>query len=336
MDRVKFNSYSLSLSVFVLAFVVSGCDTSPDQFFTQLGREWNALIVVLTGGSSPLAKRPASRSSLAAPSATPAVGRNLVPSQEAAHSKQNGELLQEVLRVVYDRDLKDSAQFGNLVDSMNQGASLEGLYNGFIHSSNYRKLEVANPGASPKALGFFANELARTEAELSVPAEFGPDSAQPLGETVQPSADSPGGVDEQTYGHGSASVTPSPSPSRVSISRLDGKYTVDFSGASIYTLKRVLGDEMLRLVDEKSKDPKALQTWYGAWVVRMCEKNVDFGLPLRNKADAAFHAQWAATADADHLLWEVLNRVHRVLNTKNDFPDSSSSVSGSGSKGLSQ
>ena len=92
---------------------------------------------------------------------------------------------------------------------------------------------------------------------------------------------------------------------------------MDFVDASNFTLKRVLGDEMLRLVAEKSSDPKALQAWYGQWVVRMAGKGVDFGFPLRNKADAAFHSQWAASADPDRLKWEVLNRINRILNARN-------------------
>ena len=189
------------------------------------------------------------------------------PSEAVKRAKENSEILQEVLRVVYDREPENRAEFGSLVDSMNQGASIEGLYNGFTHSSEYRKLETENPGSRPEALGFFASELARTEAELTPPTDFGAET---------------------------------------------------FSGASIFTLKRVLGDELLKLISQKSKDPKALQAWYGAWVVRMCGLGVDFGLPLRNKPDAEFHARWAATADSDRLKWEVLNRIQRVLNERNN------------------
>lgn len=285
-----------ALALLGLSIAISGCD-SPDQFLSRLDQEWNALIVVLTGGRSPLAK----------PEAAPSVAaRSLSASEAAAKAKQNSELLQEVLRVVYNRDLENRAEFGSLLDTLNQGASFEGLYNGFTHSSGYRKLEVSNPGSASAALDFFADELARTEALLATPTEFSANAAQPLSAPVQP-VDT--GVTETTY---AAQPSPSPTPRKTA-----AEYKREFAAASVFTLKRVLGDELLKLIGELGKDPKRLQSWYGDWVVRMCALNVDFGIPLRNRSDALFHAQWLATADPDRVRWEVLNRVHRILNAKN-------------------
>jgi hypothetical protein len=296
------------VSIVVLS-LVSGCDSSAGSFFDQLSQGWNALQIVLHGGHSPLAKHPEPAAST----------RKLTPSEAAAKAKENSELLQEMLRVVFNRDVQDRAMFGTLLDTLNQGASLEGIYNGLTHSADYRKLEVSNPGSHSDALIFFAGELAHTEALLRTPNDFAQSAAQPLALAVQPEDT---GTNEITFG---ASPSPSPSaqPSSAAtadpqvVDGLERKYMATFADSSIFTLKRLLGDEILRLVDEKRKDPKQLQAWYGQWVVRMAGKGVDFGIPLRNQADLAFHTQWAATADPDRLKWEVLNRIHRVLNFKN-------------------
>jgi hypothetical protein len=90
-----------------------------------------------------------------------------------------------------------------------------------------------------------------------------------------------------------------------------------FSRASVFTLKRVLGDALLELIDQMSPDHAALAKWYGQWVAAMDARGVDFGLALRNRADATFHEDWALHATQDQLVWEALNRVHRLLNRLN-------------------
>jgi hypothetical protein len=301
----------------MIALSLSGCEL--DSSLTRLSQEWEALKIVLAGGSSPLAKRPEPQTNQ----------RKLPPSLAAERAKRNAEMLEEVLSVVYSRKPSNRGEFGSLVDTLNQGASIEGLYNGFTHSSDYRKLEVADPGSTPAALKVFVQELAYAEVELSAVTEFGPAANQPLGMPVQPTGEVDSGNGDANVVDFSHSPTPagvvSPSASlavaKPSVEELKAKYLSEFSGASIFTLKRVLGDEMLKLVDEKGFEndhaSKALQAWYGPWVMHMASYNVDFGLPLRNRADAVFHSQWAAAADSDSLKWEVLNRVHRVLNSYN-------------------
>ena len=206
-----------------------------------------------------------------------------------------------------------------MLDTLNQGASLEGIYNGLTHSSNYRTLETTHPGATPDALIFFSGELAHTEALLNTPTEFAQNAAQPLAAPVQPEDTGTSEVDYGSSPSPSASASPSSAVTADPgvVDRLERKYLTDFADSSIFTMKRILGDEILRLVDEKRRNPKDLQAWYGQWVVRMAGKGVDFGVPLRNTADAAFHTKWAASADPDRLKWEVLNRIQRILNAKN-------------------
>ena len=201
------------LAFTVVAVLVTGCDAA--QFFDQLNQEWNAMLIVLRGGESPLAKHaPRTKDST----------RTLSPSEAAARAKQNSELLQEMFRVVYNRELTDRAQFGSYLDTLNQGASIEGIYNGFTHSSDYRNLEVANPVAKPDALAFFAGELAETELLMSQPTVFNSGSAQPLARLVTPEEV---GNNEIVF-EPSPSSSPAPSPmlsaDRHAVRNLELKY----------------------------------------------------------------------------------------------------------------
>jgi hypothetical protein len=90
-----------------------------------------------------------------------------------------------------------------------------------------------------------------------------------------------------------------------------------FVGASIFTLKRVLGDEAIKVMAAKAEYKEKFALWYSKWVVHMASRNVDFGIGLRNKPDEAFHYKWAVEASPEKLKWEVLNRLHRVLNEAN-------------------
>lgn len=229
-------------------------------------------------------------------------------SELLARLKANSELLREMMKVVYDREPKDPAEFGTYLNALNQGASLEGVYNGFTHSSVYRKYEIGNPGHSQEALKFFSEELAAIQGELKTPSTFSEKAARPLAVPVQP------GIDP-----GSSTSGDTPNASSVKKDRKEQieEYAKKFKDASIYTLKRVLADEVLKLIDEKAATPELLAAWYGSWVVRMSGRKVDFGLDLRNRPDESFHRQFALKAPRDRLQWETLNRVHRIFNEAN-------------------
>jgi hypothetical protein len=316
----------------MLMTFLAGCDVIPpeyEKYWVQLQKEWNTMLIVLTGGKVPAPEV----SAVPSPVATEEFA-----SKNARDAKANAELLHEVYKVVYLREPKDRGEFGNLVDSMNQGASLEGMYNGFTHSTDYRKLEMSTGGASPEALRAFGEELAVFETELPVPVEFDAAATQPLAQQdpgaegaapptpiATPRAD---GVNVIEYGKvPEPGVTATPTAEPVAAASPGGpkadarvlaeRYTKQFVGASIFTLKRVLGDEALRVVAVKREYPEKLASWYSKWVVHMAALGVDFGISQRNKADEVFHYKWAMTASEDRLNWEVLNRVHRVLNEAN-------------------
>ncbi|CAM6054213.1 unnamed protein product [Sphagnum tenellum] len=187
-----------------------------------------------------------------------------------------------MMSVVLLREPKDKLEFGSWVDALNQGASLEGVYNGLVDSSEYRNLEAQTSAAPLAAIKAFREEVTKLEAELAKPTVLG-----------------------------------------------------DFGLASIFLLKRTLGEEALKVIHEKqlpdptsspklgdaklspseSHSPQKLALWYARWAAHMAERKIDFGLPLRNQGDEAFHLKWAMNATPDQLTWEVLNRLHRVINS---------------------
>jgi len=191
----------------------------------------------------------------------PSPGSDL-QSETAKNAAANAELFKEMYSIVLRQDPKDRAEFGNWVDTLNQGASLEGVYHGLVHSKNFQKLEETSRPASARAMTAFREEWSRLSAE-----------------------------------GGSVNSTP-PISAR----------------ASIYTLKKELGERALQRVNALSPQQNELAQWYGKWAVQMCQRSIDFGVSLRNRADAGFHTQWAKTSSEDRLKWEVLNRLHRVLN----------------------
>lgn len=236
-------------------------------------------------------------------------------SMAARNAKANAEILHEMFVVVSMREPRDRSEFGNWADTLNQGASLEGVYNGLTHSGDYRKLEAIHTGATPEAVRVFGEELANLELELPTMTEFDGNSASPLPilGSVDPVSDSHE-MKNAPSANGLIAATPSPKPDPKVLS---DRYTKQFIGASIYTLKRVLGDEALKVVASKIQLREKLALWYSKWVSRMAQRNVDFGVALRNKPDEAFHFKWVMESADDRVKWEVLNRIHRVLNEAN-------------------
>ena len=216
-------------------------------------------------------------------------------------AQESAELLNEVFTVIFGQPPSNRAEFGALLNSMIQGASLEGIYNGLTHSSGYRRLEAGSGGAAPGALKVFTEMVAEFQGELPKPTLFDASSAQPLEYIAGP---------EGGAGGPRKKVISPPSPGPVSPERL----ATIFVGASTFTLKRVAGDEALKVLALKRRSKDQLATWFGAWASKMAARGVDFGLPLRNKAEERFHFDTAFKMPEDRLTWEVLNRVHRVLN----------------------
>jgi hypothetical protein len=297
----------------LMGLMGTGYDVVPPELEGEWLRLQRAFIRWATGPTSPSDE----------PSPTPAASHSpvagvpdLSTASRGRGAKANAELLREMHQVIFIQEPKDRSAFGSLVDSMNQGASLEGIYNGLVHSDEYRRLEASGISASPEALRAFGEELAALESELAAPVEFDAQGiARPPSEVD--------GVKVIEYGKPSPSPradgAPSARPSMSVAARaaLAEKYSRQFVGAPVYVLKRVIADEALRVVASKRDYPEKLALWYSRWVAHMSARKVDFGISQRNQADEAFHYKWALTAGEDRIAWEVLNRLHRVLNALN-------------------
>ncbi len=234
------------------------------------------------------------------------------------HVQANAELLQEMLRVIFVKNPDSLSQFHGWLQVLNQGASIEGVYNGLTHSSYYRNLETQNRNSAPRALRVFSAELAEIEIELKKQTEFTEESAGPLPRISTDSLVSPenmvvDGVSTLEF-PALGDEAKKEEIKKPDIHELIKKYQEVFLGASLFTMKRILCDEALKLIGEKSEYPEKLALWYSAWAPRMSKFGVDFGLGLRNSNDKNFHYTWALSASKDRLSWEVINRLQRLMN----------------------
>jgi hypothetical protein len=199
---------------------------------------------------------------------------------------ESTQLLREMFQVVLLREPYGPEEFGVYVNSLSQGGSLEGIYNGFVNSEQYHKMESTPAPAYSGTVKVFAQVIAPIQRELSKTK-----------------------VHPTDLGVGPVSFDPA-------------QYEKLYAKASFFELKRLLGNEALKLVEAKlgKGDSRGeLAQWYANWAVQMTTQMVDFGIPLRNRPDAQFHHDWVMSLGADvvsdRVIWEVLNRTHRILNS---------------------
>lgn len=228
-------------------------------------------------------------------------------SERAKRARANSEILQEMFKVVFNEAAQNPAQFGNLLDSINQGASFEGIYNGLVYGDAYRKLETTARNAPPRALAIFSEELAKFAIDLPRAPQYDEHSFAELDADQAASR----GIMALEYGKAQGNGS---SPQPQTVESLRSKYTQVFIGAGAFRLKRVLGEVAIQVVGQNREYPQKMALWYAKWAVRMCAQGVDFGLPQRNQADEGFHFDWAVRAGEDRVKWEVLNRIHRLIN----------------------
>lgn len=239
----------------------------------------------------------------ATPSASPAL------SAEAAAGKANAELLAEMFQVVFNKkEVDDPSLYSSLLPSLNQGASLEGIYRGLVMGSRYRVWESKSKAASPNTIKFFAIEMGELQESMKNPTHFTKETAK-----LAPSIDFPEGADDtpESYTFGTQSTETETKKTKQQITE---ETLQNFIGATPFTLKRILADEALKKMDEMKDSPADLALWYAAFVVRLSTSKVDFGLPQRNSDDFDFHSRFAKTMSIDRVKWEVLNRYHRIIN----------------------
>jgi hypothetical protein len=248
----------------------------------------------------------------------PPAGADLLepePSEKVAFkgglARENRELLAEMIRVVFDReDSEDLADYEPLVQTLNQGASLEGVYRGIIMGSRYRALESGSQAAAPSVLKLFATEMAEVQEGMREPTRFDPERARQVPRIDYPEDVSPDATPKETV------LAPPSSPGgRIADKSANYRGLLKiFVGASPFTLKRVLCEEALRKFEEAGGDPSAIPLWYAGLAVRLSRSHLDFGLEQRSSQDFEFHKNFAQRIAIDRVKWEVLNRYHRYLN----------------------
>lgn len=234
-------------------------------------------------------------------------------SRRAQRAQANAEVLAEVFHIVWMRKPSSKQEFGQWLDVFNQGATLEGIYNGFTRSSYYRSLEQSKSQTNAKALDAFVKILFELQMELPFPTKFDSRSGKPLEQITNP------GLQAQELAPGVSAIEFNPTkPKALQESdrdRITRRYQGIFESSSIFTLKRVLGAEALRVFEQKTRAGKTqLGEWYPRWVIEMGKLGIDFGLEQRNFGDPGFHKNWVLQATRDKIQWEILNRVHRVMN----------------------
>ena len=230
------------------------------------------------------------------------------PSKKSAgeRARENSELLSEMLRVILnDPKFDNKKEFGEFVLTLNQGASLEGIYRGIIMGTQYRALESNSQAASPTELKAFAVEMVDLQESMKNPSIFTAEESKKT-----PNIEFPDGNLESK---GVKGALPSSRIKKTNTEARDELLRI-FIGSSSFTLKRLLGEEALKKLDEVKDNSGELAKWYADFVVRFSNHNIDFGLELRNKPDFDLHFKFAQTMSLDRVKWEVLNRYHRYLN----------------------
>jgi hypothetical protein len=221
------------------------------------------------------------------------------PSLDQRHV--NGEFVRELYRVVLNREVKDESEFTAALNVLDQGGHFEGLYNGLVYSDEYRKMET---GTAPVAA---FKEYAELMAWLTLDQKY--DSIRKMSEEKPSGAENLPGM-----------KTESAMPKSEDLEKEHAAMVERFSSSSLlqpqYSLKRKLGEELLRTIDLKKEYREKLATWYGTFTARINVKGVDYGLPQRNKSEGHYHYRWALQNTEDRIKWECLNRLHRLMNDR--------------------
>ncbi|HRK02423.1 MAG TPA: hypothetical protein PLH57_07125 [Oligoflexia bacterium] len=216
------------------------------------------------------------------------------------HRAINGEFIRELFQVVLERSIASEDEFLRYMNVLDQGGHYEGIYNGVVYSAEFREKEKGN--ATVSSLKLFAEIM----TQITLDQKYDPLRIYPSNDT---SEDVPTIKDSN-----SSPQTPQPSPEERSA--LVEHFEKEGLTRSLYTLKRRLGEELLKTIDLKKEYREKLATWYGKFSVFLNSQGTDFGIPQRNVKNEYYHYKWGLQADEDRLKWECLNRIHRLMNRR--------------------
>lgn len=180
-------------------------------------------------------------------------------------------LVNEMKVQIFAHPVTDTYDTGGWANVLAQSGSIEGVYHGFVLSTEYGNLEQAKKAADIKALRFYGLEMALMDFPYATSTD----------DKVQAAA---------------------------------AKYVQENMNTSIFTLKKDLGERILKEAVKRKGDEEKLAAWYAAIAARWANEGVAFGLPKRNEKSEVFHFNWAKENTLGLLEWELLNREHRILN----------------------
>ncbi len=281
-------------------FLLAGCTVQGESGLPEIflvGLSWFRQIFVLAGVGTGFGSAWMQQNGTRAPSPLPSVFSprkgvleiqlSLASPKPVAQSELNKEILEEMVVVVLQKEPQEWSSLSSFLEALDQGASYEEVYRGMIRSPEYQRLEQESGGASVEALKVFSALLSELEKQLPAPT--------PMDTLLQ-----------------AAQVSKETSQS-TEVKDLSSA----FVGVPLFTLKKIIGEEALKVIAAQSEYREKLALWYSKWAIQMAKRSVDFGFEVRNNQNEAFYYRWALAQSRDLLQWEILNRFHRLLNQAN-------------------
>lgn len=90
----------------------------------------------------------------------------------------------------------------------------------------------------------------------------------------------------------------------------------NFEGMSVYTLKRIIGEKALEVVDAFGDDRDALERWYAVMSADLATRFPQiWSNPMRKKTSALEHKNWASHVPLQHIKSETVLKIHSAFNS---------------------
>lgn len=213
-----------------------------------------------------------------------------------------GERLAEAWAVVWMRPRTDwpVLDFKRWYGQLEQGGSLEGIVQGWMLSPVYRDLERGS-AAGARSVTVAVSELERLASASNEVPEWALRD----------------GLLQRVRSHEAANGMSG--AARAVADGAETTWKTPLIGVSAFTLKRLLTEAALYEWERRRLSSRhAAAQWYGNWAsewsARAAELGVKFGLEARHRAEATFHERFGNEANEDQVRWEIVNRVHRLIN----------------------
>lgn len=85
---------------------------------------------------------------------------------------------------------------------------------------------------------------------------------------------------------------------------------------NIYTLKRLMGDQTLDIIDAYGENRKDIESWYAVMSSDLAVKfPMAWTSQLRKNTSSVAHKSWASRVPVEHIKSESLIKIHSVMNT---------------------